>query len=406
MKTVLRHIVLLSTSFLGAQQLDTLQMGSGYTNGVFYQLSSGTKTPIPMENWDIAFSVGPRTATLRISRNVTLWATTRSATPQGWNDLTVADTTFHLYNSDENWLIGAFNQTANPTNPFDEGWGYYNPSTRHVVGDSLYLLKTAQGTYWKLWVDSLLWDTLYVVHYAEVGNTTTNTLRIPKRNYPNRNFVYLSLSTSTLHNYEPPKTDWDLIALPYYTYLRPQGVYYPVTGVLANLGVKGKAFTLTSSANPDTLSWQNTSLDSTANFIGYDWKRFDMSTFQWTVADTIYYILRDKAGSYWRIRFKSFSGASTGRIVLEKKLLAAPSALVGSTLPVRIFPNPTEGEIFLDMPETMTVEVQLLSPVGTVLYQTQVRQATRLLLPQLPEGVYLLRIFNEKGSTLLPLWYL
>lgn len=62
----------------------------------------------------------------------------------------------------------------------------------------------------------------------------------------------------------------------------------------------------------------------------------------------------------------------------------------------RIYPNPTKGEIYLDLPTIGNYQIELLDLTGRRLRQWQ-GQPQRLSLEDLPAAWYLLRIQNEQG---------
>ena len=118
------------------------------------------------------------------------------------------------------------------------------------------------------------------------------------------------------------------------------GIWYGVTGVLQNKGVRvlqvdGLPPAQVSDAFAGTYSnWINT--------IGYDWKSFNMGTFQYDVNDSLTYFVQDVPGNIWKLVFTAFGGSSTGDISFNKELVSA--AAVGEahdTSPiVVVFPNP------------------------------------------------------------------
>ena len=127
MKTTLLSIFTLTTAlFLKAQE--TVEMGAGYANDVYYSLENGVVKTEPATNWDLAFSTGTYTSTIRINGGHGM--TIKQYPGQdSFEDLDTAGyyTWDELYDSELEWLSGSF-----------EDWGTYNPNNHYVYGCLLY----------------------------------------------------------------------------------------------------------------------------------------------------------------------------------------------------------------------------------------------------------------------------
>ncbi len=130
--------------------LDSVVMGPGYANDIYYSFEDGVVASVPRANWDIGFHTTLWTAAIITNgaAGVNLYTYPNSDTT-GWSAVDTAGLGFWpiLYDSEELWEDGAF--TRNATGHPDYGWGKYNPITHDVVGDSIYLLQTLDGTYQK-----------------------------------------------------------------------------------------------------------------------------------------------------------------------------------------------------------------------------------------------------------------
>ena len=155
---------------------ETISLGAGYSNDIFYRLSDGLSTSVPRSNWDIAFSVSPREAAILTNgaAGVTLKVYPISSYLT-WGAATVTDTTGYnnwatLYNSDTTWLEGAFNMNA--TGHPNYGWGKYNEITHNLAGVALYIIKTRSGSFKKIWIESKLSvDQKYNFKYADIDGS-------------------------------------------------------------------------------------------------------------------------------------------------------------------------------------------------------------------------------------------
>lgn len=379
---------------------DSVEMGAGYANQVYYSLQNGVVGTALATGWHLAFEVPIRGAAIRINsaRGVGVWSTTRDTSE--WAALSLADTVERLYDDLCRWEVGALNRGAAPGNPFDVGWGLYDLLTHITYGKALFIISLPGGTQKKLWIRRLE-GPHYTLRLANLDGSGDTTLTIDKGVATGQNFVYLKLvPTPEVLSLEPPTTSWDLVFTPY-TALLSGNVSYPVTGVLQNGRVRTARVPLRSDANPDTLTPAAYALDSCLSTIGYDWKRFDMSTSSWILADTVYYLIRDNAGALWRLRFVGFTGSSSGKALFEKVRLQASTALSqGRAQRLQIYPQPAREGFWLSLPGTGSYELALYSLTGQVAWKGQVLGDVEVYLIRpagLPAGAYFLRIVGRDG---------
>ncbi len=125
------------------------------------------------------------------------------------------------------------------------------------------------------------------------------------------NFLWYSFSSGgAVKNLEPPKDSYDLLFTQYTTLLYTDlGEAYPylVTGVLLNRNgieaIKDSVldFNAVALENVNTIT-----LSSALDVIGYDWKKFDFTAGSYTVRTGIFYVIRDKSGYLYKLRFIGF----------------------------------------------------------------------------------------------------
>ncbi|HRZ76366.1 MAG TPA: hypothetical protein P5248_03305, partial [Bacteroidales bacterium] len=120
---------------------DTVTMGSGYANDIYYNLETGVESTAARALWDLGFSTKVFSASILINDgtagelytwgggDTSGWAMVDTVGMSAWGP---------LYNDPEDWEMGAF--TRNDLGHPDYGWGVYNNFTHEVVGDSIYLL--------------------------------------------------------------------------------------------------------------------------------------------------------------------------------------------------------------------------------------------------------------------------
>lgn len=379
---------------------DSIEMGAGYANVVYYSLQNGPVGTAPTAGWHLAFEMPIRGAAIRINsaRGVVVWSTTKDTS--GWATLSLADTVERLYDDLCRWEIGALNYGAAPGDPFDVGWGQYDLITHITIGKALFILGLPNGSQKKLWIKKLQ-GPQYTVQLANLDGTQDTTFVVDKSVATGRNFVYLKLIPQVeVLSLEPATTSWDLVFTPY-TAILSGNTPYPVTGVLQNVGVHAARVRLTSQANPDTLTPSAYPLDSCISTVGYDWKRFDMSSNSWVLADTLYFLVRDKAGALWRLRFVGFTGSSTGKAFLEKVRLQAPTALAhGPGRSLKVYPQPAQEGLWVELPQAGPYELQLYALSGQEVWRERTQAGELLYLPRpayLPAGLYLLQVTGRTG---------
>jgi hypothetical protein len=339
-----KSLLLLSifTSSVFAQQNETVTINPGYTHQAFYSMANGTVATPVNTDWDLAFQISGFEASILINskNNVRLFDAGREASE--WSQITPLDTigylnaAHELFNSDTTWRRGAFNQTNNPADPFDLGWGNYDFATHVVTGDSLYFLRLANGQVKKFQVISLANGT-YNFRFADTDGSNEVTASLSKSAFQGKMFGYYSIVNQTTLDREPFKNDFDLV---FTQYLAISPFTYKVTGVLAGDSVPAiKVYPV--DVNAATTNGQNYSYR--INTIGYDWKTFDLNTNQWIIQDSLVYFLKDRSGNFWKLWFTGFGGAANGEFYFVKQPVIPLAISENQALEVlSVFPNPVD----------------------------------------------------------------
>ena len=382
---------------LNAQVTETVSVGAGYTNDVYYSLENDEVKTIDRASWDIAFQVSGMGSTIRTNgaNDVVLygyekgdtshWSTVDTAGISGWKK---------YYNSDTSWSKGAFSETAQGM--MDLGWGKYSMITHYVTADSLFVLKLANGGYKKLWIDRLASGVYYFKHADLDGsNEKLDTLR--KSDYVDRNFGYYSLQNGTKTNREPDNKSWDLVFTKYAKEVAP-GYVMGVTGVLANGGVSVNQVNGFAVENADTL---NTSFSDNIAEIGYDWKKLNYGTMKYAATDSLTYFVKSIVGDIWKVAFTGFEGSSTGNYMFTKEKMVALSLEEGQDLSeLGIYPNPASNfvNIVFNQRESSALQLNLYSLSGKLVQTKSLNDAKaginqqNLNVSHLPKGMYVLSI--------------
>lgn len=147
----------------------------------------------------------------------------------------------------------------------------------------------------------------YTVRYADLDNQNEGTLVVERD--PDVNFICVSFENG-IADIEPDRTSWTFKVTRYTTMLwTNEGEEYPyiVFGVLLNPNkVVAALDTIRDFAEitlQDTLDVQ---LSNRQDVIGYDWKYYNFDDQVYTIVPEFSYIIRDRDGFYYKLRFIDF----------------------------------------------------------------------------------------------------
>lgn len=342
MKKVLYIAGLLLAATMAKAQviIDTVSLGAGYANQVWYSLANDNQGASLKANWDLAFDVSGQGSSIHINSitGTTLWQYPSTDTT-GWSTLDTAgiNTWSKRWNSDTSWAMGAMGRYANPNNSLDLDWGIYSTVTHVVTGDSLYVIKLANGSYKKLHIRSLSGGA-YNFRYADLSGSNLQNATLVKSNYTGQNFGYYSLQSNAALSREPAGANWDLLFTQYTTFIPSP---YTVTGILQNKGVKVAEVKSIANASAYT-NWTNHALKTAINIIGYDWKTYVSS---YVIEDSLVYFVQSKAGEIWKVIPTGFGGSANGNNIFSKEKLSAVGISENNSkiATVALYPNPSNG---------------------------------------------------------------
>lgn len=384
--------------FYISPQAQTVQisMGNNYANQIFYSMQNGEIKNISNDNWDLAFTTDQYASTIRTNdgKGVELY-TYHLGDTSDWQNINVSimnNLSSGMYNSETSWYDGAFenNSLGHP----DYGWGVYNMITHNVTGDSLYIIKTINGNWKKIWIQELTTAGEYIFKFANLDGSNEITQSILKTNYTDKNFIYFSIDQNTIIDREPINSEWDIT---FTKYISPvQAMPYPVTGVLTNNNTEvAKATGVT---DPLTyFDYSNHNFNNEINSIGYDWKSYQGS---FVVDANRCYFIKDKNENIWRLVFNSFDGMSTGNVEFNTELIFNTSSEnINKASSLNVFPNPTtqNTNLIFDFEEECLINIYDIS--GVQVYSNQLN-STGLELINLPTGnfdagLYFLVVYKE-----------
>ncbi|WP_222935943.1 T9SS type A sorting domain-containing protein [Neolewinella lacunae] len=410
MKSTLTFLLFITAfSALTGQFLEVSQ-GAGYGQAVYLDLTTGSNTAIPHDAWDIAFNVGGRSSGILINEGVA--AAQASPAPEvelygstatHFAPADTADITRRLYNGKSSWDDGAFNALATPGSPFDVGWGNYSPATQTVVGSRVFFVKTRAGEYRKLFISSLAGGKYTFLH-GPLDGSSVDTVTVDKTLFIGKTLAYFSFADGVV-DLEPER--WDLLFTRYVTPL-PDGeniLDYTVTGVLQNQNVSVAKL---SGVDPPTVAAPAASAyNDTLTTIGYDWKEFNLTTFQWSIPEDLVYFVRN-AETIFRVQFLDFEGSGTGISTLSVEVAGsvAVAELPRTVASSRLYPNPAPDRVFLEIDARTAAEdlsLEVISVAGQTLLASRVRalhpglNQLEISVRELPAGNYFLRLRGSLG---------
>ena len=361
MKNIVRLSTILCSAFLSTQLFaqtpikDTVSMGSGYANAVYYNLRTGAKSQSAISTWHMSHTTVSRDNCIRLNH---LNGVDVYTYPKGSNkDFSTMDTAGwsswkHLYNDIHTHELGALNQSTNAKDPMDFSWGIYNSTTHEIEGDSLYL---------------------FVINTPSVGKVMYPTMGVESKR---------GERVSKITNYT-----WDVIATN-----PPQSI----------AGIK-------MTGTPGELSKDLTK-------IGGDWKAYDGAAMTWNISTDWNYIVETiriqgttKDTAFWMLAFTGFSGSAKGETQLKRMELKTSTAAVSQSkqFSAKLFPNPSSDNILI-MANGISEKaiVQIIGMDGRLIHSNShcefSQGAVQLSVQDLPRGIYFVTIQTNNDKLSLP----
>ena len=417
---------------------DSVSMGAGYGKAVYYNIRTGAEASSPVDQWHFSHTTVSRDNCIRVNH---MGGVEVYAYPKGDNSkFSQFDTSGwaawkKFYNDINVHEKGALNQAANPGNMWDFSWGVYDPTTKDVNGDSLYLLVITHpgiGTgksFVKFMPIKQNANGDFIFRTAMVDGTSDKTDTMLQSSATGKSYKYYTLGVGDVYP-EPSRDNWDLLFTRYYALTTPPGggtpVMYPTMGVESKRGTRVSKITTYTwdvmAANPAQtligvkMNGTPSELSKDLTKIGGDWKSFDNSTGKWTIQTSWNYVVEStrtlgaiKDTAYYMMSFTGFTGSSRGESQF-RKLALTPTASVRSEKKqamVKLFPNPVQNSLMIWAPEQKSVSsVNILSADGRIVLQQTIdfsnETAVSLDVTALTAGTYFVQISSETDRVQLP----
>ena len=400
--------------FSKAQSFQVISTGAGYNKQSFIKLNDGSQKQVNNDAWDLAFTAfGFQDAGIFINessgssmgQNLPLTELYYALTDDFGAAIDLEAIKDYKYlNSEASWNFGAFNEVRDTLNPFDFGWGVYQPASNRVIGNKVYVLKLRNGEYRKIKIESLT-GTTYTFRYAKLDGSGEVTKTLNKlTDNKGQKLIFFSFTTNETVDVLP-SGGFDLMYCRYISIAKdPNGTIvqqYNVTGVLTGPGI------LTAEAdgvNPKTVTYVDYTdkLSTQTDIIGYDWKT--LTGISWLIDQDRVFFVKTTDNHMWRLHFFDFEGSSSGTAVMEKTdlgLFSSSTDLVG--VQTGIFPNPVDDQLILSLDITedsgSDINIDITNVNGRMMTSRVVKNQQGLKVFEINttdwnKGTYFVRISN------------
>lgn len=382
-------------SAIGQGTSQSVSLGAGYANQVWFNLETSDQVSSPKNNWDISFELSGFGVGMQInpSTGIKLWVVPGADTTQ-WAAVDtsgMATNWVNLTNSDTSWSWGAPNMSADFADGFDVGWGQYNIITHNIMAKRLFVIKLANGSYKKLIVSSLVGG-IYKFRYANLDGSDETIQLLNKSDFAGKNFAYFSIENNSSIDREPVTSDWNLTFTQYTGYIPTP---YLLTGVLINKDVEAvKVYPVNDPAS--FVDFSSQTFGVAMNVIGYDWKSFTGTGY--AIADSTVYFVKTQNADIWKLIFTGFEGSSTGNLgFTTEKVYSNQIGETSLNQEVLLYPNPAVGGVVSLYLPSRIESVDIYNPDGRCVskFRPVDSGVFQLDVNGLSQGVYFVRVLSE-----------
>ena len=415
---------------------DTVSMGPGYANAVYFNLRTGEKSQSAISTWHMSHTTVSRDNCVRLNH---LNGVDVYAYPKGNNkDFSKMDTAGwmswkHLYNDIHTHELGALNQSINSKDPLDFSWGIYNTTTHEITGDSLYLFVVNTPMVGKTFLkfnpilQTATGDLIF--RFASLDGSIDKTDTLKQASFTGKSYKYYNFFKGAVQP-EPIRENWDLLFTRYMAPTTPPGggpmVMYPTMGVESKRGERVSKITTYTwdviAANPAQsiagikMTGTPGELSKDLTKIGGDWKAYDGAAMTWTISTDWNYIMETirtqgttKDTAFWMLAFTGFSGSSKGESQLKRMELKTAAAAVSHAkqFSAKLFPNPsTDNVLIMANGISEKAIVQIIAVDGRLIHSNSncefSQGAVQFSVQDLPSGSYFVAIQTNTDKLSLP----
>lgn len=184
----------------------------------YYSMETGTFTKKAKQSWDIGFGNNAHEYTIKINDigGVRLWKTKKAVAD--FSSVGIADTVNEKFNAETFCLHGAFDnlqydEVITGGNTFYQtGWSLMNMASHNGIGDTVFIIKTIDNLYKKLYISYFVSPTRqFKVQIANIDGSNPKELIINRNNtdtisyysyYSITNEAYVATIEEKYNNYE------------------------------------------------------------------------------------------------------------------------------------------------------------------------------------------------------------
>ncbi|MDB9882296.1 T9SS type A sorting domain-containing protein [Bacteroidia bacterium] len=397
MNKIITSLFLILSFSAFAQTSDSIIPASGALE-VYYDFETQTKTSVTRTSWDIGLTTNPRGASIIINEMVGVELFLYSMDINEWETLDTNGMSWdNLYNSQSTWDEGAFSNqgTSHP----DYGWGVYNMNTHDIVGNRIFIIRTAEGFYLKMVVEKLSPSGDYTFKTAKLDGSDLKNHSFSKSANAAKNFGLLDLLTGDFVTTNPERKDWDILFTKYITTV----IQGPASRDMLVSGVKLNVNCRVAERSGDVTSDDTTNLSWSTNIteIGYDWKAFDRDNYKYDITPDLAYFVSTENGAMYKIWFTKYTLGS-GNFFFNTKQLKEGVLSTNNIqkLNTQVYPNPSNGLLTIANEEKEELTVKLINMHGAVMATESIAALanTQLVTSDFAKGIYFLQLSTSATS--------
>ncbi|MFT6815676.1 MAG: hypothetical protein ACJAZ3_001586 [Sphingobacteriales bacterium] len=392
---------------------DSVILGKNFENQVYYSFKNSKISQSPVNNWDIAFSSTPfqfdgstKGLGIRINeqKGVQLFKYPNGDTADWLSyDTTGIKSWPVLHNKFDYWDMGAFNTTKNAAIVTDYGWGDYGfiVTDHEIIGDSLYVIKLANGDFKKLKIYKYDGPSFYF-HLMDMDSNNFKEFSCSKEDYNTKLFGYFDLENELSLDRGPDLANWH-ISFTKYTEQK-EGKYLNSVGVLSD------GLILVEERNGNPANYVDSGeiiLANTSTFIdaiGTNW--YDLVDSVYTMKDSVFYIIADNIQQVDYLLVMLSADSETGKIVFGIRpingTISSSNDQINSDFDFNIYPNPSTNFIKIATKGALIQAVEIVDLNGRTVVSKQGNFSTnqQIDISTITNGIYYAKVFTSKGVTI------
>jgi hypothetical protein len=390
----------------------------GDNDHVFLNLHTNTATTKIQTGWDLALynEVHEIGGMVNESAGVKVWRVYKDTTQ--FNSISLMDTMNPVSNNPSIFYYGALDTMYSGTlaTSFNIGIGTFYQDNLITIPTKMYIIKREDNVYGKFFISyKSAGGRNFVIRYANIDNSNSSYISVPKVTPLARHYRYVKLSDATiLNDFEPAYNEWDLVFRKY----KVGTTNYPI-GVLTNnahnliriSSVTGfpeeylKPGVVNTEAyeaigDPSTVTYNGTlnssdPISRSFNQIGEKW--FNTATNKPVTGRS--YFLKDRNNRLWHLVFTSYDALSKSVNIAFQQKGSVTSINSSQSINNNYLVYQKEEKLVIESKETnKKSSIQLTDLMGKVVYKADLTDKLEIDITTYQSRVLFLQI--EKDSRL------